>query len=400
METARKHDLNGWYEISANPISKAGVFEYLGSSINAPEPDRIYRVYRPESELSRPETIESFRLLPWVIEHEMLGTGETPAEKKGIEGVIGEDVFYDDGYLRGNIKVFSDRLAELIETGTKELSLGYKCVYDFTPGSFDGESYDVVQRKIRGNHLATVEEGRMGPEVAVLDHSVVTFDSEDFVMSEKTLSQKDKKNPSELKEQNTQDQMPDEAEDQGEVDEGGEMTLKEMSMVIKKIMPLLEDVEKLKDMMNGETGEAMEEGEEMSEKPAAMQGDEEYYKNEEEKTGMDAIKSELATVKKELAMIKSNGMDSKQIMESISTRDKLADKLSRHIGNFDCSNMTAADVAKYGVKKLSIPANDGQEMAAVNAYMHNRRPEKMITHGTSYGQDSAEDFITNLFEGE
>ena len=411
MATARRHDTNGWYEIEENPLSKVGVFEYLGSSISAPEPDRIYRVYRPESELSDPACVESFKLLPWVVEHDMLGEGEIPAERKGIEGIIGQDVFYQDGYLRGNIKVFSDRLAELIETGMKELSLGYKCTYEFTPGKFDGQQYDAIQRDIRGNHLATVEEGRMGKEVSVLDHSIITFDSKDFVMAKKAQVQK-AKTPTESKQQNTQDM--EEEEKSMDMEEGAEMTMGEMSMMIKKMMPLMADMEKLKEMVNGGgSGEAMEEGEEMEDKPAATQGEgmEGEYTNEmdeEEETedgghsGMDAITKELSTLKKQLSSIKKKqtGFDSKTLIQSISNRDQLATRLSNHIGTFDCSNMTAADVAKYGIEKLGIPTNAGQEVAALNAYMHNRPPAQFITHGTTQGTDSAVDVVTSLFEGE
>ena len=125
-ETARKHDLNGWAEIKGNPISKVGVFPYTGAQIGNSElePDKLYNVYRPEEELSNPETIESFKLLPWTDEHAMLGSedeGMLPAEKKGVHGVIGEDVYFENGYLKGNIKIFSNKLAQLIEDGKKEL---------------------------------------------------------------------------------------------------------------------------------------------------------------------------------------------------------------------------------------------------------------------------------------
>ena len=179
--SARTYDLNGWPEIKGNPISKVGVFDYLGADISPDlQPDRIYKVYRPKDELAHPETIDSFRLLPWTDEHEMLGSedeGLTPAERKGVHGVIGEDVYFEDGYLKGNIKIFSKKLAGLIENGKKELSIGYRCLYDLTPGVYDGQKYDAIQRSIRGNHLASVEEGRSGHDVAVLDHFRISLDS-------------------------------------------------------------------------------------------------------------------------------------------------------------------------------------------------------------------------------
>ena len=74
-ETARVEDINGYITIEKNPISRSGVFQYLGRSIGAPEPDKIYNVYRPAEEFT-PETIDSFKLLPIVDDHTMLGPQE------------------------------------------------------------------------------------------------------------------------------------------------------------------------------------------------------------------------------------------------------------------------------------------------------------------------------------
>ena len=171
--TKRTYDNNGWLEVKDNPISKVGVFDYLGAEIGAPEPDRIYKVFRPPEELGSEETIKSFRLTPFIVDHEMLGKNATPAEKKGIQGVIGENVYFEHPYLRGNIKIFSDAALSDISSGKIDLSPGYRSRYDFdNPGVYEGEAYEVVQRHLRGNHLALVDEGRTGADVAVQDHLV------------------------------------------------------------------------------------------------------------------------------------------------------------------------------------------------------------------------------------
>ena len=93
--TAKKYDTNGWYEIKNNPLSKVGVFQYLGKDIplEGIEPHRVYNVFRPEAALNNDSTIDSFKLLPWIDDHEMLGDGFTAPESKGVAGVIGEQVF-------------------------------------------------------------------------------------------------------------------------------------------------------------------------------------------------------------------------------------------------------------------------------------------------------------------
>ncbi|MBI6386256.1 DUF2213 domain-containing protein, partial [Proteus mirabilis] len=122
-----------------------------------------------------------FKLKPFVDEHEMLGKDGTPAETKGIQGVIGEQVYFEYPYLRGNIKILSNSALNQIEGGKIELSPGYRCIYDFTPGEFNGERYDAIQRHIRANHLALVDEGRTGDDVAVQDHSVITIDTKELI---------------------------------------------------------------------------------------------------------------------------------------------------------------------------------------------------------------------------
>jgi len=163
--SARKSDINGYVSIDQNPISRSGVFPYLGRQIGAPEPDRIYHVYRPAEELSNQATIDSFKLIPIIDDHTMLGPAEdgfTPAESKGTHGVVGEGVAFRDGVLYGNLKIFSETVKRLIQSGKRDLSLAYRCVYDKVAGTYNGQDYQYVQRKLRGNHLALVDRARGG----------------------------------------------------------------------------------------------------------------------------------------------------------------------------------------------------------------------------------------------
>jgi hypothetical protein len=50
-------------------------------------------------------------------------------------------------------------------------------------------------------------------------------------------------------------------------------------------------------------------------------------------------------------------------------RDRLAAALVKHVGTFDHAEMTAAQVAEYGCKKLGISAPKGQEGAALAGYL-------------------------------
>ena len=155
--------------------------------------------------------------------------------------------------LKGNVKVFSEHLARLIDTGINELSLGYRCDYDFDKsGTYNGEHFDTIQTNIRGNHLASVEEGRMGPEVSVLDHAVITFDSRDFQMATKKKQPEKKADP--VVKATGQD-MEEEKEgmdmEHENMDMDNEPTMAEVMGMMEKVMPMLH---KMEAMMNGEGG--------------------------------------------------------------------------------------------------------------------------------------------------
>lgn len=344
-DTARQFDGNGFCEIKRNPLSKVGVFPYLGKNIPGADPSRIYNVYRPAEELADPATIESFKLTPWINDHAMLGNvkGGIPAEQKGVHGVIGQDVFFEGDTLYGNLKLFSSEHAERIDNGKTELSLGYRSVFEKSQGVFNGETYDYVQRRIRGNHVASVNDGRMGPEVAVLDHFSLTFDSKDI----QTMADPEKK--------------PD-------APEGGEgaMTIAELTAMVKAIGPQLAALQTAMAALNA---------------PAAAAAVEDTAKvptTEETAAVMDAAiaKAQPGLLQKMLATVKQ--------------RDALAAQLAEHVGTFDHSDMTPADVVKYGVEKLGIKAPEGQEAAFLSGYLSAKVAPRRQAVATMDGDDTQE----------
>lgn len=126
-ESKREIDESGFITVHENPISRVGVFPYLGKNISEEcEPDKVYYVLRPPEELGDPEAMESFGMIPLVNDHTMLGEGHTPAEEKGIHGTTGQKLTFKDGILYAPLKIFSETLKRLIASGKKQLSLGYR----------------------------------------------------------------------------------------------------------------------------------------------------------------------------------------------------------------------------------------------------------------------------------
>lgn len=374
MPSARQYDTNGWPEIKRNPISKVGVFPYSGAQISPDLPaDQVFYILRPADELGAPDCLKSFKLLPFVDDHTMLGPnapGLTPAEEKGIHGVIGEEVEFDGQYIRANLKVFSDYLAANIQAGKREVSSGYRCRYDMTPGVYEGVPYDGVQREIRGNHLALVEQGRMGPDVAVLDHSKMSFSfdaKEAAIMPEPTATPATKVD---LK----------------------SMPVAEFLALMKEAGPILAEL-KAAGLAepDDETAPAPAAG---GDAPGAAPAASPAAPAPAAPMAEDGGKAKPAPA----APAPAPAMDEATIMQRIAQRDELANTLSAHVGAFDHKGMTLDQVAAYGVEKLELAADKGHELATLRGFLAGASKNPRTTVGT--GADSAprsgqvDDYIT------
>jgi hypothetical protein len=355
--TNRTYDTNGWAEIKNNPISKAGVFQYSGRAIGADDPDKLYNVYRPAEELNNPDTIDSFKLLPWVDDHpySVLGSesdGLPTADEKGVDGVIGENVYFENDTLYANIKAFTDKLASLIAAGKKELSAGFRCVYEKASGNYNGQAYDYIQRSIRGNHLALVEKGRMGPDVAVLDKFTFTFDAKELIKME------------EVKKEEVVEKGAD-----------AEITLESLAELIGALSA------KVDGLVKGEEAEVVGEDEEAD--PAL---------DKDPAAGMDAMEKTLKSMQARIDELQSAN-PAKSIMATIAQRDTLAKKLAPHIGAFDHAEKTLDEVANYGISKLGIKCAKGQEVAALDGFFAGRASD-----GVTISLDSASKQNTSVID--
>lgn len=368
--THRTYDVNGWPEIPDNPISKAGVFEYSGRSIGDPslDPGKLYPVYRPADELDNPATIQSFKLLPFTNDHpaDMLGLREDlpKVDGKPADGVIGERVWFDraSNMLRGNLKLFTESIDRAIEAGKRDVSAGFRCVYEKATGVYNGQPYEYIQRKIRGNHASLVTEGRAGPDVAVLDHFTMTFDAKEAIT------------------------MADQEATSGEG--GQEMTLAEITATIKQIGP---QIAALTEAMAGLSkppeeekveveGEMDEDGEDMpatATEPAL------------DKSTMDAIERAVSRAIDKKLKPAAKAMDSKDVIRTFEQRNALYDSVSRLTGSFVHSGMDAQDIAVYAVDKLGLKnVPKGSEIVAVEAYVAasgKQQPAKAMDAAASSG---------------
>lgn len=177
---SKQVDTNGFWKIEHNPISKVGVFPYLGSQISDEcEPNKIYHVFRSAETLKASVPTWDNPPKPFIDDHEMLGEGFTNVDDRPVQGIIYNPVFDEEtGILYADMAIYSEEMKEKIANGKKEISLGYFCKYRKESGVYNGEVYDFVQIDMVGNHGALVDAGRCGSDVKVFDSALRTvFDA-------------------------------------------------------------------------------------------------------------------------------------------------------------------------------------------------------------------------------
>ena len=352
-------DINGYVTYYNVPMTKVGVFPYLGRTISPElEPERVYMVLRPEEELTNPETLDSLKNIPFINEHTMLGKDFTPAEDKGIEGTTLENVQVKLPLILNDLKAYTDRVKHLIEAEDKrDLSLGYRCRYELSPGIYNGQPYDAIQRDIRFNHIALVDEGRMGAECRVTDNNI-TYDNLDIDKYKENKMLKD-----EIKEEVKQELLAPITEEKPPITEEPkvENVVEEPKVEVKD-----EDTDKRKlideigGILKGKVDDEIirtiiKKAEELAYNPSETGANDGCGKDAEEEK--PPVVEEIKEEKKE------EGLSMDAAIKYIAKRDELVAKIKPLIGdNVNYPKMNIDEVVKYACDKLDIKASlDGLE---------------------------------------
>ena len=152
------------YLVDSPILTSVGIFEYAN-------PDgSIRRELRVPSEVFNKESLASYRGKPIIMTHDAGLVDKNNVHDASI-GTILSDGYRDGADVRAKIVIHDTD--EMKRRGFKELSLGYNLDLDETPGIYNGERYDAIQRNIRINHLALVREARAG------DQARLNIDSKD-----------------------------------------------------------------------------------------------------------------------------------------------------------------------------------------------------------------------------
>lgn len=136
-------------------LTRTGIFEYKN-------PDStVRRELRLPEEVFAPESLKSYLGKPVIITHDAGLITKDNVHDEGVGTILSEG-FRDGAAVRAKIIIHDTDAMK--KSGLKELSLGYNLDLDETPGVWNGQPYDAVQRNISINHLALVLEARAGDQ--------------------------------------------------------------------------------------------------------------------------------------------------------------------------------------------------------------------------------------------
>jgi len=154
----RRRTPQGGLIANAN-LTKTGIFSYRMAN------GKTRRELRHPKDVFHPDSLATYPLSPVTIDHP--GRVGPSNWKTHAVGTVGADVRPNGNFVSGDIHLQHGDAIDRAESGElREISCGYQCEIDPTPGTYEGQPYDVAQKKIRINHVALGPAGwgRMGPE--------------------------------------------------------------------------------------------------------------------------------------------------------------------------------------------------------------------------------------------
>lgn len=170
-------DENGFITYFDIPISSEGVYDYAGFQIDDKLPPKeVFKVYRPASEVCKKSFVDSLQEMPLVDDHTMIGEGFTPVDKKNAAGVM-FNVRAKGDHLLCDMKIWGEKMKQKIRMGKRELSLGYVGYFRKQEGRFKGKPYQFVMFGLSCNHVALVDDARMGHACRLVDNARGICDS-------------------------------------------------------------------------------------------------------------------------------------------------------------------------------------------------------------------------------
>lgn len=330
--------------------ARSGIQEYLGYELGltGEKANQVFNVYRPKDEVVA--SLSSYNGAIVTDEHPNGGLVVTEDAKELTKGNTSEAYGFERDeiyYVVAKTTITDPELIQKIEEGKRELSAGYTRDLVEESGEHNGTPYQFVQRNIKANHVAVVQEGRCGNACKInLDKKEVKMDGIKIQMDGKTVTMDTVEAIKYIGELKTQrDEAIAEVE---KTKESMDATVEELQAAIEAKTAELEELKKqLEEMVTPEEAAEMA----------------------EESIEIDKDAKELGVEVTE----KSNDAKMKQILGAISDKKHSVDSIS-------------GDALKT-VYRISVDAAKKAKEAQANGYNGTQADGKVIPRTGDYTND-------------
>lgn len=175
-------------------LARTGVQYYMGYELGLTDRamDKI-GVFRSPEQVFHADAVSSFE--------NMVVTNDHPSVLVNIDNVkdlqTGQvsSITKLDNTIVGVVTITDKSLIKKIQSGKKEVSVGYLNDLKESAGEYQGDKYEFIQTNIKGNHLAIVDAGRCGPacKLTIDDlggkHMIITIDGKKITVEDESLAQ-------------------------------------------------------------------------------------------------------------------------------------------------------------------------------------------------------------------
>jgi len=182
------------YLVDSPIVTSCGIFEYRQKD------GSVRRELRLPENVFDEQSLASYEGKPIIVTHKARRIDKDNVDDEQI-GTILSCGYQDGENVRAKIIIHN---TDALRCGLRELSLGYNLALDETPGVWNGQHYDAIQKNIRINHLALVAEARAGEQARLnidgKDKKTTLKGGKIMARSKKTRSDSTALTPEELQE--------------------------------------------------------------------------------------------------------------------------------------------------------------------------------------------------------
>ncbi|MER8806038.1 DUF2213 domain-containing protein [Mesorhizobium australicum] len=156
------------YLVAEARAVRTGIQLYAGREVGKPDVP-VIRVYRAADQVFAQDSLQSFSHAPITVDHPDEGVSADNWKALSV-GEVSTAAKQDGQWVMLPLILKDAAAIKSVMDGKRELSAGYTCDLDFTPGvTADGGAYDAQQRGIKINHLALVDRARAGSKARIGD---------------------------------------------------------------------------------------------------------------------------------------------------------------------------------------------------------------------------------------